>query len=296
MRGLNKFLRNKNTVTILGIILIVFLLFIGFNVTINQTVNPISIPVAKQTIPAQTKITGDMLQIKKISKVSLTENVVRNAAGIVGKYTNINVTIPAGSMIYTEWLADEDSIPGNWIEKIDISKGEEAYYYHVDMVSTFGNSILPDSHIDIYMSAKDANGNIMYGKLFSSIKVLAVHDSNGKNVFADPANVGSPSYLAFGLSRDNYKLLKRAEYLKGQGIELVIEPKGQKYVSKAGTLVSSKTLQDYINNATSTVSDEAVEEFVKAQNTEADSVETSDSDTNNTNNSTTTNNTRSLTR
>ena len=45
MRGLNKFLRNKNTVTVLGIILIVFLLFIGFNVTINQTVNPVSIPV-----------------------------------------------------------------------------------------------------------------------------------------------------------------------------------------------------------------------------------------------------------
>ena len=113
MRGLNKFLRNKNTVTILGIILIVFLLFIGFNVTINQTVNPVSIPVAKQMIPAQTKITGDMLQIKKISKVSLTENVVRNASLIVGKYTNLNVTIPAGSMIYAEWLANEDEIPEN---------------------------------------------------------------------------------------------------------------------------------------------------------------------------------------
>ena len=292
MRGLNKFLRNKNTVTIMGIILIVFLLFIGFNVTINQTVNPISVPVAKTTIPAQTKITGDMLQIKKISKVSLTDNVVRNASLIVGKYTNINVTIPTGSMIYAEWLANEDEIPGNWIEKIDISKGDEAYYYHVDMESTFGNSILPDSYIDIYMSAPDANGNIMYGKLFSSIKVLAVHDSNGKNVFADPANIGSPSYLAFGLARDNYKLLKRAEYLTGQGIQLVIEPKGRKYVSKAGTLVSSKTLQDYINNATSTVSDEAVEEFVKAKNAEADKAANDSSNENNNKNS----NSRSLTR
>ena len=280
MRGLNKFLRNKNTVTILGIILIVFLLFIGFNVTINQTVNPVSIPVAKVKIPAQTKITGDMLQVKKISKVGLTENVIRNASLIVGKYTNINVTIPVGSMIYTDWIVDEDSIPGNWIDKIDISKGEEAYYYKVDMVSTFGNSILPDSHIDIYMSATDANGNIMYGKLFSSIKVLAVHDGSGHNVFADPANVGTPSYLAFGLSRDNYKLLKRAEYLKGQGIDLVIEPKGQKYVSKAGTLVSSNTLQDYINNATSTVSDEAVEEFVSAQNSEEDNAENTNTNDN----------------
>ena len=288
MRGLNKFLRNKNTVTILGIILIVFLLFIGFNVTINQTVNPVSIPVAKVKIPAQTKITGDMLQIKKISKVGLTENVIRNASLIVGKYTNINVTIPAGSMIYTDWIVDESSIPGNWIEKIDISKGEEAYYYKVDMVSTFGNSILPDSYIDIYMSAHDVNGNIMYGKLFSSIKVLAVHDGSGKNVFADPTNIGSPSYLAFGLSRDNYKLLKRAEYLKGQGIDLVIEPKGQKYVSKAGTLVSSKTLQDYINNETSTVSDETVEEFVSAQNNAEDNT--------NNNANTTADNSRSLVR
>ena len=143
------------------------------------------------------------------------------------------------------------------------------------------------------MSARDENGNIMYGKLFSSIKVLAVHDGSGHNVFADPANVGSPSYLAFGLSRDNYKLLKRAEYLKGQGIDLVIEPKGQKYVSASGTLVSSKTLQDYINNATSTVSDEVVEEFVSAQNSVDDNTNNTENNANNTNQ---TNNSRSLVR
>ena len=66
MKGFNKFIRNKNTVTILGIILIVFLLFIGFNATINSTVNPIAVPVAKEKILPETQITQDKVQYRKI--------------------------------------------------------------------------------------------------------------------------------------------------------------------------------------------------------------------------------------
>lgn len=260
MKGLNKFLKNKNTVTVLGIILIIFLLFIGFNTTIKTTVNPISVPVAKQKILPETQITQDMVEYTSVSKIVLTDNIIRNLNNIIGKYTNINVTIPAGSMFYKEWLVNSDDLPGNWLKQIKFSQGEEAYYYKVNTESTYGNSILPNSYIDIYMRTMDEAGNIIYGKLFRNIKVLAVHDSNGNNVFSDPENKTSPANLVFAMTHDNYNLLMRAEYLKSQNVQLVITPQGEN-TSGEGAFVSSATLRDYVDKNTKGVTDETLKEI-----------------------------------
>ena len=132
MRGLNNILKNKNTVTILGIVVIVFLLFIGFNATINSTVNPVSVPVAKRKILPGTQIKQDDVKYTNVSRIVLSDNVLTNLNDILLKYSNYNVTIPENSMFYKEWLVGEGDVPGNWLKKIDFSKGEEAYYYKVD--------------------------------------------------------------------------------------------------------------------------------------------------------------------
>ena len=266
MRGLTKFLKNKNTVTVLGIILILILLYFGYNATINATVNPIRVPVAKEKILPATKITAEKIEYRNVSKIVVTDNVERNPNLIVGKYANVNVTIPVGSMFYKEWIVSAEDLPGNWLKQIDFEKGEEAYYFNVNVASTFGNSILPDSYIDIYMKAYDNNNNVIYGKLFRSIKVLAVHDASGKNVFSDSEKVGTPANLVFALSHDNYNLLMRAEYLQSQGISLVIAPQGENNTSKEGALVSSATLRDYVNNHTSSVTDDQIKSAVDENN------------------------------
>lgn len=263
MRGLTKFLKNKNTVTVLGIILILILLYFGYNATINATVNPIMVPVAKEKILPSTKVAVEKVEYKSVSKISLTDNVLRNPNEIVGKYTNVNVTIPAGSMFYKEWLVNDSDLPGNWLTQVKFSEGEEAYYFNVSVASTFGNSILPDSYIDLYMKAYDNSENVIYGKLLRNIKVLAVHDAQGKNVFSDSENVGTPAYIVFALSHDNYNLLMRAEYLQSQGISLVIAPQGENRTNEEGALVSSATLRDYVNNHTSSVTDDQIKSTVE---------------------------------
>lgn len=265
MRGLNKFLKNKNTVTVLGIILILVLLYIGYTATIKATVDPIQVPVAKEKILPSTQITADKLQYKNVSKAVLTDSTYRFANEVVGLYTNVNVTVPAGSMLYKEWLVSGENLPGNWLKKIDFSKGEEAYYFGVTVASTFGNSILPNSYIDIYMKAYDEKNNVMYGKLFKGIQVLAVHDASGQDVFSDSENIKTPANLVFAMSHDNYNLLMRAEYLSSTGIDLVIAPQGENTESE-GTLVSSATLRDYINVHTSSVTDDQIEKELEENN------------------------------
>ena len=59
--GLKRALTNKNTVTILGVILAVIVLYVGYNWRVKSATNPISVPYAVKTISAGTEITEDML-------------------------------------------------------------------------------------------------------------------------------------------------------------------------------------------------------------------------------------------
>lgn len=280
---LKKFITNKNTVTVIGIIVILALLYWGYDRTIKKSVDPINVPVAAKKILAEQEIGYDDISYQKVSKIVVGENVITNASLLVGKYTNINVTIPEGSMFYSEWITDKENIPGKWIEDVDFANGEEAYYFNTDAIKTLGNSVLPGSYVDIYMKAEDENGNLMIGKLLENIKILVVHDGNGNNVFADASEVGSPSYLGFALSHDFYILLQKAERLSGYGIELILAPQGSnpQIINNENTiLVGSETLRDYIDANTVTLTDEHVESKINDTTDDTENVK------NTTNNST----------
>ena len=60
--SLKRFFMNKNTVTILGVIVIVGLLYFGYTTQIKTQVQPKSIPVAAKTIQPRTLITDDMIK------------------------------------------------------------------------------------------------------------------------------------------------------------------------------------------------------------------------------------------
>lgn len=57
--GLKKFLQNKNTVTVIGVVLAVLVLYVGYNMRVKSAVNPITVPYAKETIKGGTQITQD---------------------------------------------------------------------------------------------------------------------------------------------------------------------------------------------------------------------------------------------
>lgn len=253
--GLKRFFTNKNVVTIVLVLVILVILYWGYASSINKKTQPISLPVAAHTINEVTEITDEDITYKQVPKSMLGDNVVRIYNNIKGKYTTVGVTIPEGSPFYSEWLADAEDVPGNWIEQLNYDKGELGYYMSVNTESTLGNSVLPNTYIDIYMKATDENGTIMFGKLMKNIKVLATHDSSGKNAFSNGSN-SAPSKIGFAVDQDTYILLKKAEYLN---IDLVIAPRGKTVPTDNYLIVTSATLRDYIDAQTITV-EEDIEE------------------------------------
>lgn len=241
-----RFFKNKNVVTIIGVIVILVLLYIGYSTQINRAVSPVSIPVATQTIQPRTEITADMVQEIDMPNISVGEHVITSRAQIVGKYSNINSVIPEGSMFYTDTVISKEELPDAAFTKV--KSGEVVYNFPVDMESTFGNSIFPGNKIDIYM--KVGNGNeekIMIGKLIENIEVLAVKDSSGRPVFENTSEDRTPSMLIFGLTEDLNLLLKKASYMSGLGVELYPIPHGGTVSTQGSTQVSTQQLVDYIN-------------------------------------------------
>ncbi|CCY45936.1 uncharacterized protein BN793_00280 [Firmicutes bacterium CAG:822] len=241
-----KFFKNKNVVTIIGVVVILILLYVGYSTQINNAVEPVQVPVATQTIQPRTEITDDMVQMVDMPNVSLSDNVIRSRSQIVGQYSNVNSVIPEGSMFYTDTVISEDELPDAAFAKV--KSGEVVYNFPVDMESTYGNSIFPGNMIDIYM--KVGNGTderIMLGKLIENVEVLAVKDSSGRAVFENTSEDRTPAMLIFGLKSDLYTILKKASYMESLGVELYPVPHGGEVAEEGATQVSTQQLVDYID-------------------------------------------------
>jgi Flp pilus assembly protein CpaB len=258
--SLKKFITNKNVVTVIGVIIILALLYWGYNSTIEKETSPVKIPVANQTIQPRTKITDDMISWITVPGASVSSNVKRTSASIIGMYTAVNTVIPQGSMFYSDVLVKESELPDSAF--VEVEEGQRPYALSVTTASTYGNSIFPGNTIDIFMKATDESGQVMVGRLLSDVKVLAVKDSSGNNVFEDTSANRTPATLTFGVPEDIFILLKKAEYLKSIGVELFPVPLGGTVEVTNSISVDRAELVSYIESKSVTFSDNTTEQNV----------------------------------
>jgi hypothetical protein len=246
VNNLKRFFRNKNTVTIIGVIAVLALLYWGYSSQVTNAVTPTAVPVAAKTIQPRTQITADMITTMEVPNIAVVENIYTNSNIIIGMYSNVNTVIPKGSMFYKEALITKSQLPDSAF--FEIADNEIPYMFPVTLETTYGNSIYPGSKIDIYMKAEDTDNKVMFGKLLSDVTVVAVKDSSGNDVFEDSSEDRSPAYLIFGLSDEIHVLLRKASYLSG--VDLIPVPHGGTVASGGETRVSTEYLKEYINSKT----------------------------------------------
>jgi len=247
--SITSFFRNKNVVTILGVIAIVLILYFGYQWQVSETIKPVDgIPVAIRTIQPRQEITADMITYVKVAEVLLPVNAIRSANEIIGKYSNYNTVIPAGSLFYTDTVIEKKELPDSAF--VEVKDGEVPYNFPVDMNSTYGNSIFPGNYIDIYMKLNNEKGTLMLGKLIENVKVLAVKDSAGRHVFENTEENRIPSMLIFGLVPELHDLVRKASYLSNYNVELFPVPHGGKIATNGETIVSTEELKTFINDHT----------------------------------------------
>ncbi|MGN1267887.1 MAG: hypothetical protein ACI4U0_00045 [Candidatus Aphodocola sp.] len=268
--SIKKFVSNKNTVTILGVILCVIILYFGYSYRINQKTALTRVPYANQTIQPKTEITSSMVSYMNVPASFLVGSYYKSAEDIVGKFSNYNTMIAEGSLFYTDLVVDSSILPDSAFN--DVEDGYTVISYGVDMDTTYANSMMPNEYINIYFKARDDDDTIMFGKFLSNVKILDVKDSSGQHVFENTEEARTPAYMLFALPEDMHLLFRKAIYLESSyDVELILVPNTQELTVKDVVYVSSEDIQNFINDKTKMVSVDTI------LSSTADKVENSDS-------------------
>jgi hypothetical protein len=245
-----KFLSNKNTVTILGVLLGIVVLYFGYTWRINSSVSPVKIPYANTTLIQGTKITEDVVSYTEVPKDLLNNmsNVQTNINQIVGQLVSFDAKIPVNSYFFSESLISEDEMPDSIFS--NIPDGYTIFSLKVDNHSTYANSIFPDDTIDLYIYTQYGDRDAgeeekpLFGRFITSIQVLAVKDGKGQNVFRNKDDIGDPEELLFAVPEDLFLLLNKAIKL---GVEITPVPRNQSYSEHAcATEVTNDFLEQII--------------------------------------------------
>lgn len=277
-----RFLANKNTVTILGVLLAIMVLYIGYNYRVKQATTPVTVPYAKEELSSRTLITSDMIGYMEVSSsvVRNSANLITNASELINNYVSFGTTIPANSMFYKSQILTSNEMPDSAFA--DIPEGYTVYSLNVNLHSTYGNSIYPGNYIDLYFKGIDDTDRIMFGKFIESIEVLAVKDSQGNHVFETTVESRTPSELLFAVPNDMYELLMKAGYI-GSSIEIIPVPRNASYSSNPGeTNVSSDTIRDFILSKSATIPQNTTTSTNQPNNNDIN--QNNNNDMNNTNN------------
>lgn len=281
-----RFLANKNTVTILGVLLAILVLYIGYNYRVKQATTPITVPYAKEELSSRTLITSDMIGYMEVSSsvVRNSSNLITNASELINNYVSFGTTIPANSMFYKSQILSSNEMPDSAFA--DIPDGYTIYSLNVDLHSTYGNSIYPGNYIDLYFKGIDDTDLVMYGKFIESIEVLAVKDSQGNHVFETTVESRTPSELLFAVPNDMYELLMKAEFISGNSIEILPVPRNASYSANPGeTNVSSDYIRSFILAKSATIPQNATTSTNQNNNNDANNNnDNNDNITNNNNN------------
>lgn len=249
-KTIKKVLGNKNTVTIIGVLLCIIVLYIGYNMRINQKTKLVKVYYAKETIQPKTKITEDMIGTTELPEAFLTGEYYKSFNDIEGKYSNYNSIIPAGSLFYTAQVVKKDELPDSVL--YDVEKDSTISYVKTDVEKSYGNVIMPSNYVDVYVKMTNGNGDIVYGKYMENLKVLSVKTSDGQDVFDNTENVRTPSYIYFAMPEAEYLTFTMLKYLQEEKeeafIDIVLVPNGTEYEDTPSVKVSGKYITDYIMN------------------------------------------------
>lgn len=260
MKGLQKFLKNKNTVTILGVLACLVILYAGYTMRINKKTALVEVYYANQTIQPKTLITAEMVSKTSVPASFILGTYYKNYNDIVGKYSNYNTMIASGSIFYTDLLVSEENLPDSML--YNINEGERLVSFKVNTESTYGNSIMPRNLVDVYVKLVNDNNKVVYGELLEKVEVLAVKDSSGKNVFETTEEIRVPSNIYFALPEAKYLLYSSLNYVEDYyskyEIEIVLVPNTVKYqdTDPMATEVSSDYFYDFVTSKIATIDDQ----------------------------------------
>lgn len=250
----------KRVGSILLVLALVSVIVLYTKVTINAEVNETKVIVTKVDIPPRTQITEEMLVEHSVPSRAIPLNAVLDANEIIGKWTLAGYGISKNSFIYEEKIVEQSELPDAGL--LELKEDEVAVPLLVNLESSLGNSIIPNTHIDLYFQdivLDDNDKKALYGKLISNVRVVAVKNAQASDVFDvegynngqknDTSNNNSKTMAKiyiFAVPSEMGGVVNKAKML-GNVIPIAT---GKSYFEDIDTVLESNEVVQYIQDST----------------------------------------------
>ena len=249
LNTLKKFVANKNTVTIIGVLAGVIVLYVGYNCRINQSVATIQVYYVNQAVESNTQLTEDMIsRVTVNAKLTNTyKNLVTNLSQIQDAngeffYVNFDHSLTEGQLLCTSDLIAKSEKADQKLYK-NLKKDYKIFMLDVDLDTTHGNSIAPGNAVDIYIQGKDENKKIIFTPFIENLEVIDVVDTKWSTTAGEEGT--SPKYIITVVSVENFELLTKATLLNDYSFELIPVPKEVPFSETDG---ETKIVNEYLKN------------------------------------------------
>ena len=180
---------------------------VGFRVYVSRYLNIQDVYVASRDIPPRTKIEEDDLMVLHIPQAYVLEHTYTRKEDILGKYTEIQGMIPAGSAFYLGMLYEEKDLPD--YPSSQLKQGQAAYTAEIDYAK-LGGPIIAGQRVDIYVSVEKRDELPVTDCLFEGVRVLSVKDFKGLEI-NDPNSSGTPYFVILAINKEDVNTLSVAE-------------------------------------------------------------------------------------
>jgi pilus assembly protein CpaB len=206
--------KHKILVSILITLMIGYLGILAYKQVITDTTKMVKVPVAAEYIKSRKQITEDDVKYIEVPEYIVLNNTITDINEIIGKYVNAYDSVAEDSLFYKDIVVSSEDLKD--ASMFELNKGEVAITIEVDATTTYSNTILPDSKIDLYYQGKGQTKDseelyIIYGEVVKNVRIIAVKDKDGNNIQIDSEN--EPTIMVVALSQEDAHLVGLAKAL-----------------------------------------------------------------------------------
>ena len=180
--------------------LFLFRLYVGVKLDLCQTY------IASHDISPRTKITETDLIPVRISGRYLSDHAYTQKEDIIGKYTEIQGMIPAGSPFYKSMLYEESELPDH--AAAQLKENQVAFSMEVDVAMLGG--IEAGQRADVFVTVNQRSETPITGCLLRNVRVIDVKDHKGISL-RSPDSTKVPYLAELAVNGSHLELLTMAK-------------------------------------------------------------------------------------
>ena len=179
---------------------ILFKVYVGVKLDLMETY------VAAHDIMPRTEISESDLRAVRIPGRYVQNLAVNTKEDIIGKYTEIQGMIPAGSPFYASMLHDAGEIPDH--ASAQLKENQVAFTMEADVSSVSGMSA--GQRADIFVTINPRSESPVTGCLLRNVRIIDIRDHKGISLSA-PGSTGIPYLAELAVSSVHLELLSMAK-------------------------------------------------------------------------------------